>query len=111
MIYGYARVSTTKQAMKGNSLEEQMNVLKGYNCDEIIQEAYTGKTTDRPKFKSIIDVVKHTSSNRKPLVIIAEDITGDALRTLSYNKANGIDVCAIKALGIVTGKQIGRAHV
>ena len=30
------------------------------------------------QFKSIIDVVKHTSSNRKPLVIIAEDITGDA---------------------------------
>lgn len=49
------------------------------------------------QFKSIIDVVKHASSNRKPLVIIAEDITGDALRTLSYNKANGIDVCAIKA--------------
>ena len=49
------------------------------------------------QFRSIIDVVKHTSSNRKPLVIIAEDITGDALRTLSYNKANGIDVCAIKA--------------
>lgn len=54
MIYGYARVSTTKQAMKGNSLEEQMNVLKSYNCDEIIQEAYTGKTTDRPKFQELI---------------------------------------------------------
>lgn len=55
MIYGYARVSTTKQAIKGNSLEEQMKVLESYNCDEIVQEAYTGKTTERPKFQELIN--------------------------------------------------------
>lgn len=55
MIYGYARVSTTRQAIKGNSLEEQMSILKSYNCDEIIQEAFTGKTTDRPKFQELIN--------------------------------------------------------
>ena len=57
MIYGYARVSTTKQAIKGNSLEEQMSILKGYNCDEIVQEAYTGKTTERPKFQELIQKI------------------------------------------------------
>ncbi|KZN97125.1 resolvase [Aeribacillus pallidus] len=55
MIYGYARVSTTKQAIKGNSLEEQMKVLESYNCDEIVQEAFTGKTTERPKFQHLIN--------------------------------------------------------
>jgi DNA invertase Pin-like site-specific DNA recombinase len=54
MIYGYARVSTTKQAIKGNSLEEQIKILEGYNCDEIIQEAFTGKTTERPKFQELL---------------------------------------------------------
>ncbi|PEB54185.1 resolvase [Bacillus pseudomycoides] len=54
MIYGYARVSTIKQAMEGNSLEEQIEKLKSYNCDEVVQEAYTGKTTDRPAFQELI---------------------------------------------------------
>lgn len=55
MIYGYARVSTTKQAIKGNSLEEQMKVLESYNCDEIVKEAHTGKTTERPRFQELIN--------------------------------------------------------
>jgi len=55
MIYGYARVSTYGQANKGNSLEEQVQKLEGYNCDEIVQEAFTGKTIDRPAFKQLVD--------------------------------------------------------
>ncbi|SEF52282.1 Site-specific DNA recombinase [Bacillus sp. ok061] len=54
MIYGYARVSTYGQATKGNSLEEQVQKLESYNCDEIVQEAFTGKTTDRPGFKQLV---------------------------------------------------------
>lgn len=57
MIYGYARVSTTKQ-VKGNSLEEQIKILESYNCDEIIQEAFTGKTTERPKFQELLHRLK-----------------------------------------------------
>ncbi len=55
MIYGYARVSTYGQATKGNSLEEQVQKLESYNCDEIVQEAFTGKTIDRPAFKQLVD--------------------------------------------------------
>lgn len=53
MIYGYARVSTKKQ-VGGNSLEEQVNRLQQENCEEIIQEQFTGATTDRPKFDRLI---------------------------------------------------------
>ena len=54
MIYGYARVSTKKQ-LNGNSLEEQVSKLKQEGCEEIIEEQYTGSTTDRPEFDRLID--------------------------------------------------------
>ena len=36
MIYGYARVSTANQSRDGNSIEDQVRVLKEYGCEEII---------------------------------------------------------------------------
>lgn len=54
MIYGYARVSTRKQ-LHGNSLEEQINALKAEGCEEIIQEQYTGTTTERPQFDALVN--------------------------------------------------------
>lgn len=53
MIYGYARVSTSGQQRDGNSIEEQINALTKYGCEEIITEAFSGKTMDRPKFKEL----------------------------------------------------------
>lgn len=55
MIYGYARVSTNTQERTGNSLEEQVAALTAYGCQEIIQEAYTGKTMERPAFQLLLD--------------------------------------------------------
>lgn len=58
MIYGYARVSTKKQ-LEGNSIEEQINKLfdEG-NCDEVIEEQFTGKTTERPKLELLLNKIK-----------------------------------------------------
>ncbi len=55
MIYGYARVSTITQEHNGNSLEEQVSALTAYGCQEIIQEAFTGKTMDRPAFQALMN--------------------------------------------------------
>lgn len=54
MIYGYAKVSTKTQ-LKGNSLEEQTEILSANGCQQIIAKQYTGTTTDRPKFHQLID--------------------------------------------------------
>ncbi len=54
MIYGYARVSSQSQ-LKGNSLEEQRYELQRNGCETIIEEQYTGSTTSRPKFESLIN--------------------------------------------------------
>ena len=54
MIFGYARVSTATQGRDGNSLEEQVASLTAYGCQEIVQEAFTGKTMERPEFTQLL---------------------------------------------------------
>lgn len=58
MIYGYARVSTAGQCRDGNSLEEQVAALEQYGCDKILQEAFTGKTMDRPRFTALLKLLQ-----------------------------------------------------
>ena len=58
MIYGYARVSTATQGRDGNSLEDQGAALEWYGCQEIVKEAFTGKTMDRPKFLNLLEVLQ-----------------------------------------------------
>ena len=53
MIYGYARVSPAGQSVNGNSLEDQFKALQAYGCQEIITEAFTGKTMERPLFSAL----------------------------------------------------------
>ena len=53
MRYGYARVSTRGQ-VKGNSLAEQYQQLRDNGCDEVIEEKYTGTTTERPQLKYLL---------------------------------------------------------
>ena len=55
MIFGYARVSTATQGRDGNSLEDQVAALQKYGCQEIVEEAFTGKTMERPKFQRLLD--------------------------------------------------------
>ena len=55
MIYGYARVSTATQGRDGNSLEDQVAALEKYGCQKIVQEAFTGKTMERPKFLRLLE--------------------------------------------------------
>ena len=55
MVYGYARVSTAGQLRDGNSLEEQVEALKKYGCQEIVSESFTGKTMQRPEFQGLLE--------------------------------------------------------
>lgn len=52
---GYGRVSTKGQQRDGNSLEDQRSKLEDAGCDEIVLEAYTGTTMERPKFTKLLE--------------------------------------------------------
>lgn len=55
MVYGYARVSTAKQAVKGNSLEDQEHQLREAGALEIVSEYYTGTKMERPKLTALLE--------------------------------------------------------
>lgn len=54
MVIGYARVSTKGQQAYGNSFEGQHKILAENGCQDVFEEQFTGKTTDRPVLKSLL---------------------------------------------------------
>lgn len=58
-VWGYIRVSTRKQ-LEGNGLEVQRNaILDRFPNAEIVEEQFTGKVIDRPKFDELISKLEN----------------------------------------------------
>lgn len=56
--YGYARVSTYKQATHGNSLEEQKSQLMAAGAKTVYVDVFTGKKMERPKLQELVKKLK-----------------------------------------------------
>lgn len=92
-------------------VEEGMEIDRGYispqfvtNLEKLIVEFENAKVlvTDQKisTIKETIPLLEKVTQLRAPLLIIAEDVTGEALATLVVNKLRGIlNVAAIKAPG------------
>ncbi|MGP7819371.1 recombinase family protein [Niallia sp. 01092] len=52
-VYGYARVSTLQQ-----ELARQLDLLKNYNCNEILTEKMTGIKANRPELNRLKDKLR-----------------------------------------------------
>lgn len=90
-------------------VEEGMEIDRGYispqfvtNPEKLIVEFENARVlvTDQKisTIKDIVPILEKTTQLRAPLLIVAEDLTGEALATLVVNKLRGvINVAAIKA--------------
>ena len=57
MIYGYARVSTYRQAKDGNSLEAQEKELRKNGAEMIYSDTFTGTLAERPQLDVLMKVI------------------------------------------------------
>lgn len=57
MMYGYARVSTRGQEREGNGLEAQREQLQAAGCGVVVEEAFTGTVTDRPRLNALLSLL------------------------------------------------------
>ena len=56
--YGYARVSTKRQATDGNSLEAQEQMLRDNGATIIFKDVFTGTKAHRPELDNLLDKIK-----------------------------------------------------
>jgi len=102
---------------EGKSIETSLNVVEGMQFDKGFISPYfiTNATAMKTEFdnayiliyekkinniRELLPILEKVLPTAKPLLIIAEDIEGEALTTLVLNKLQGVlNVCAIKAPG------------
>ncbi|XP_030627431.1 60 kDa heat shock protein, mitochondrial-like [Chanos chanos] len=76
-----------------------INTAKGQKCE--FQDAYLLLSEKKiSSVQSIVPALEIANQHRKPLVIVAEDVDGEALSTLVLNRLKvGLQVVAVKAPG------------
>ena len=102
---------------ESKTLETQLEVVEGMQFDRGYLSPYFVTDPDRMEvsleepyilihekkissMKDLLPLLEQVAHNSKPLVIIAEDIDGEALATLVVNKLRGtLNVAAVKAPG------------
>lgn len=82
-----------------------INEMKKFevNFDNPFVLVYSGKIKG---LKGLVNVLEYTSSKKRPLLIIADSIEGDALQALILNKVNGVlNVAAVRSPGFGENKK------
>jgi len=100
----------------GKSLKDEVDVIEGMKFDQGTLSRYFFTDTktqqctyDDPvillceskisNIHQLLPILEKVAKARKKLVIIAENVEGDALSTLIINRMQGLQVCAVKAPG------------
>ncbi len=102
---------------EAKSLETTLEVVEGMQFDRGYLSPYFVTDAERMEavledayiliyekkissMKDLLPILEQVARNGKPLLIIAEDVEGEALATLVVNKLRGtLNVCAVKAPG------------
>jgi chaperonin GroEL len=100
---------------ESKSLQTELDIVEGMQFDRGYQSPYFVTNPDRMEavledplillhekkiaaMRDLLPVLEQAANQGRPLLIISEDVEGDALATLVVNKLRGtIKVCAVKA--------------
>ncbi len=107
MVYGYARVSTRKQAVNGNSLEEQKTQLNGAGAENIVVDVYTGTKMDRPELDKLLKLLQ---KGDKLIVTKLDRLARTAVegsRVINELKNSGV-IIHILNMGVVDDTPMGK---
>jgi chaperonin GroEL len=108
---GVITVEEAKSMESELDVVEGMQIDRGYISPYFITDAEKMETVfEHPlillfekkisSMKPLLPILEHAAKTGSPLLIIAEDVEGEALTTLVVNKLRGtLNVCAIKAPG------------
>ncbi|MDD3807986.1 MAG: chaperonin GroEL, partial [Candidatus Marinimicrobia bacterium] len=108
---GVITVEEAKSALTSVDLVEGMQFDRGYispyfvtdseNMDAVLEDAFILIHDKKiSAMKEFLPILERTSQTGRPLLIIAEDVEGEALATLVVNKLRGtLKVAAVKAPG------------
>jgi chaperonin GroEL len=108
---GVITVEEGKTAETTYEVVEGMQFDKGYlspyfinrapEMDCLLEDAYILIHEKKiSNLRELIPILEKISSTAKPLLVIAEDVEGEALTTLVVNKLRGVlNICAVKAPG------------
>jgi DNA invertase Pin-like site-specific DNA recombinase len=93
MKIGYARVSTKHQ---GESLDQQIKLLKKSGCSEVYSEVISGANSKRPELTKVLELLKSNDT----LIITSIDRLGRSLKDLisivSHLQENSVNFFSIK---------------
>ena len=118
-------ITVEESSTTGLELEftEGMQFDKGYispyfvtdqdRMESVLEDAYilisAGKIS---ALGDLLPILEQVAKSNKPLLIVAEDVEGEALSTLVVNRIRGVFTStAVKAPGFGDRRKIGRAHV
>lgn len=110
MIIGYARVSTAGQKEKGNSLEDQANIIhSNYPSIEIVSEAYSG-AKEREKFNALLERL-----NKNDMLVVTKldrfcRKTKEGLEYIDMLMKKGVKIHILN-MGLIEDTPMGRLIV